>query len=52
MQMVIDSGEFRIKKLGEEYNMIPKPERMEGCESAKLLHFKGQRKGLMMDYFK
>ena len=51
-QAVIDSGEFRVKKLGEAYNMVLKPERMDGWQSAKLLHFKGQRKGLMVDYFK
>ena len=52
MQTVIDSGEFRVKKLGETYNMISKPERTTDWASAKILHFKGQRKELLINHFK
>lgn len=51
MQRVIDSGEFRVKKLPETYNTIYGGERAIPSE-VKILHFKGARKGAMLDLFK
>lgn len=54
MQMSIDSGLFRVRKLDQSYNLIFKPDRMISAvpDEAKIVHFKGMRKGMMLDLFK
>ena len=54
MQMSIDSGLFRVRKLDASYNLIFKPERMMDRlpAEARIVHFKGMRKGFMLDHFK